>query len=325
MSLTQKSRFRGALVGVLAGDALGAPYETWKAVDVVADLEKRGGLVGFEYANPWVKTEEAKTFPAGRPTDDSDHTAALALSLIANNGLNEKDLWTRLRDVVVNHRSPLWDGKAYGAGGTIRKMLAPATYEESCAISSEGAIPSNGSLMRAAPLALYLVARNEGRVDPKIVYRMSTVTHRHPLAAEGCLAYTDVLVGSLLGLKPMEAIYEAYKKVARGGFDPGVQSLLNDPSVPPLVDDEYRGSAIITLHAALWALVTSSNFREGITKVVALGGDTDTYAAVAGALLGAHYGVEGIPQEWRDILIGRQVMENLADEFSIMANGSCCM
>lgn len=320
MSLTQKSRFRGALVGVLAGDALGAPYETWNAVDVAADLEKRGGLVGFEYANPWVKTEGARMFPAGRPTDDSDHTAALAMSLIAHNGLNERDLFYRLRDIVVNHKSPLWNGKAYGAGGTTRKMLAPETYEESCALSSEGAIPSNGSLMRAAPLALYFVAKQE-RVNAVTVHQMSSVTHRHSLAGMCCYVYIDILCNLLNeATKPLAAIDAADAWVV----PPEVSSFLKNPLQPPCVDDAYRGSAIITLHAALWALATSSNFRDGITKVVALGGDTDTYAAVAGGLLGAHYGEEGIPPEWREILIGRQVMENLADEFSIMANESFC-
>lgn len=324
MATLQNNRFRGALIGVLAGDALGAPYETWKAADVVVDLEKRGGLVGFEYVNPWVKTEGSKTFPAGRPTDDSDHTAALAQSLIAHNGLNERDLFYRLRDIVVNHKSPLWDSKAYGAGGTTRKMLAPETYEGSCALSSEGAISSNGSLMRAAPLALYFVARHKGKVDPKIVHRMSAVTHRHRFAKKCCVAYVDVLVNLLLGLGIKDSIGGARWDLNRDN-DEGLTELLDDPCVPPNVTDAYRGSALVTLHAALWALATSSNFREGITKVIALGGDTDTYAAVAGGLLGAYYGEQGIPPEWREILIGRQVMENLADEFSIMANESCCM
>lgn len=319
MKISQNDRFRGVLVGVLAGDALGAPYETWKAADVVVDLERRGGLVGFEYANPWVKTEGTKTFPAGRPTDDSDHTAALAQSLLAHNGLNESDLFYRLRDIVVNHKSPLWDGKALGAGGTTRKMLAPETYEESCALSSEGAIPSNGSLMRAAPLALYFVASNKGKVDPRIVHRMSAITHRHRFAKKCCASYVDVLVALLNGLSIKDAIGRARWDLNRDN-DEGLTELLDNPSIPPNVVDAYRGSAIITLHAALWALVTTSNFRDGITKVIALGGDTDTYAAVAGGLLGAYYGEQGIPSDWKDILIGRNVMEHLADEFSIIAN-----
>lgn len=323
MAISQNDRFRGALVGVLAGDALGAPYETWKAADVVADLEKRGGLVGFEYANPWVKTEGAKTFPAGRPTDDSDHTAALAQSLIACGGLNEKDLWTRMRDIVVNHRSPLWDGKALGAGGTTRKMLAPATYEESCALSSEGAIPSNGSLMRAAPLALYFTTAQPAFVDSRIVRRMSAVTHRHPFAGACCVSYLQVLETILCAkCTTEEAVGFARWNLDRNDMvdNGGLTQVLGFPEEHPRDPWPHTGAVLITLHAALWALVTTSNFRDGITKVVALGGDTDTYAAVAGGLLGAYYGVEGIPQEWRDILIGREVMEGLADGLLAMGN-----
>lgn len=316
--LTQNDRFRGALVGVLAGDALGAPYETWKAADVVADLEKRGGLVGFDYPNPWFgKTEDTETFPMGRPTDDSDHTAALAQSLLASNGLIEADLFYRLRDIVVNHKSPLWNGKALGAGGTTRKMLAPATYSESQALSSEGAIPTNGSTMRAAPMALYFAAKHGGQVNERLISQMSSVTHRNPLSGECCFVYISILAKMLVGMKHEESI-------ARTADYPGLSQVMND-----MLDNVFEhprdpwphtGAALLSLHVSLWTLLTTTSFRDGITKVVALGGDTDTYGAIAGGLLGAHYGLSGIPQDWQDILIGKDVMIHLADEFCIMAN-----
>lgn len=310
-TITQNDKPRGALIGVLAGDALGAPYETWKAADVVADFEKRGGLVGFDYPNPWFgKTEDIKTFPMGRPTDDSDHTAALARSLIANNGLNEEDLFNRLRDVVVNHNSPLHYVKAYGAGGTTRKMLAPATYAESQAISSEGAIPSNGSLMRSAPMGLFFAAKHLGFVDSRLVHRMSAVTHRNSFAGDCCVSYTMILANILTGDNPMEAINRACWEI---GWDDEIKKILENPAAPPPDPWPHTGAALTSLQIALWALVTTSSFREGITKVVALGGDTDTYGAIAGGLLGAYYGESGIPEDWKEILIGREIMEHVAD------------
>jgi ADP-ribosylglycohydrolase len=101
MTISKRDRYRGAMVGVLCGDALGAPYETWDCLAISEDMRERGGLVPFEYPNPWAKQDGFANMvgkgvmPAGRPTDDSDHTAALAQSLIACGGLNEADLYQR--------------------------------------------------------------------------------------------------------------------------------------------------------------------------------------------------------------------------------------
>lgn len=322
MSIKLQDRFRGLTVGVLAGDALGAPYETWKAADAVADLLKRGGLTGFDYPNPWYgKTESVKTFPMGRPTDDSDHTAALAQSLLACNGLNEEDLYRRLRHIVVDGVSPLWEGKALGAGRTTREILKPETYEESRLLPKDRVIPSNGSLMRSSPMALYFVATRPSRgILPEMVMSMSEVTHLHPLAGQCCVVYVSILCNLLFGWSPKDAIERArYLDIP---WDDELVEIIDNPLAMPRDPEVWpgRGAAVLTLHVALWALLTTTNFREGITKAVSVGGDTDTYAAVAGALLGAYYGEQGIPHEWRDILIGRKVMEHLADEFSVLAN-----
>ena len=99
MTISKRNRYRGTLAGVLCGDALGAPYETWNCLAISEDMRERGGLVPFDYPNPWADQFPNMVgrgiMPAGRPTDDSDHTAALAESLFACNGLNEADLYRR--------------------------------------------------------------------------------------------------------------------------------------------------------------------------------------------------------------------------------------
>ncbi|HEY4486934.1 MAG TPA: ADP-ribosylglycohydrolase family protein [Candidatus Paceibacterota bacterium] len=306
MPTTKQDRYRGVLVGVLAGDALGAPYETWDAKKVEEDFTRRGGLTTFEYPDPW---EQDGTFPKGRPTDDSDHTAALAQSLVAQNGLNEEDLFYRLRTVVFDHKSPLWEGKAVGAGKTTRNALRPLTWEESSALSTDGAFPSNGSLMRSAPLALFLGAHISEQSE--IIRRASSVTHRHPIAGDCCVAYVTILGALLEGKELTEGIEKAKTLVHEKevlGILRNFETQPRDPEVWP-----GRGAAVLTLHVALWAFVNARDFREGIAKTVAFGGDTDTYGAVAGGLLGAYFGIEGIPSEWREVLLGREIMESLAD------------
>ncbi len=60
------------------------------------------------------------------------------------------------------------------------------------------------------------------------------------------------------------------------------------------------GFVLDTLECALWAWWHHDDFEEALIKVVNLGGDTDTNAAVAGALLGAQFGLDAIPKRWRE-------------------------
>ena len=303
---TKRERYLGTLVGVLCGDALGAPYETWDTKRVQEDLTRRGGLTAFDYPDPW---ERSGVFPKGRPTDDSDHTAALAMSIVACGGVNQEDIFTRLRAVTFGHHSPLWDGKAVGAGKTTRNMLRPASWQESQVLGSVGAFPSNGSLMRAAPLALYFGYENV--VCSRTVQKASEVTHRHPIANDCCFAYCRILGALLEGKEP----WESFELARTGPYGGEVAAVLTLPKIEPRDPEVWpgRGAAVLTLQVACWALVRARSFCEGLTDVIGIGGDTDTYGAVAGGLLGARFGIAGIPSEWRDVLLGRHVMEALAE------------
>lgn len=300
-------RYCGTLAGVLAGDALGAPYETWSAEKIQADFKARGGLVPFDYDDPWGKDGR---FPAGRPTDDSEMTAALGASLCTTNA-EEEDLYRRFRSCVIDKKSLLCDLPAYGFGGTTRRALAAPTYWEAREQpQTRPPIPSNGSLMRAAPVALRYHGDFKALVET--ARRTSVITHTHPLAVECTVFYTIVLDRLLAGYAIREAMATAerslmplltqeplieYLKGGRGLFD--------RPDEP---NKANRGGALITLQVALWATESADNFRDGIEKAVGMGGDTDTYAAVAGGLLGAIYGIRrpnGIPNEWKPALAGK--------------------
>jgi ADP-ribosyl-[dinitrogen reductase] hydrolase len=320
-----RERYQGAMVGVLCGDALGAPYETWDATRIKADFEKRGGLVPFDYENPWkdqFPNLMGKTFPAGRPTDDSDHTAALAESLVAKRGVDQEDIFNRLRHVVYDHVSPLWEGKAVGAGQTTRKVLKPTTWAESKALDMSDAYPSNGSLMRSVPLALFF-----GVLGPNLdaTRLMSEVTHRLPLTSACCYGYINFLC-ALLGGEDFEgAVFLSTSALSHNwrtdeGFR--VIKLIEECGATPRDPEKWpgRGDVMLSFHASLWAMHITSNFRDGITRAVGIGGDTDTYGAIAGGLLGAYYGINAIPEEWQVVLKGRDKMVQLADKFYDIAN-----
>ncbi len=307
------NRFRGAMVGVHVGDAIGAPYETWDATKIAEDIKARGGLTFFDYENPWKHELGPKILPAGRPTDDSDQTADLAWSLIECSGLDTEHLREALRDSVVRHKSRLWDGTALGAGGTTKKALSgdPALVAE----AMQNPIGTNGSLMRSVPMALAFNGIALPKVN-KLVYKMSDVTHAHKDSKEACWIYTLALLLILdENISHSDLIGEVFDIVDPIGPVLGkIFSLLNNPQIVPVDPGAWpaRGTAEFSLYAALWCFKNSTSFADGIEKAVRIGGDTDTYAAIAGGLLGAHYGYEAIPTEWRQTILGHDAMVDYA-------------
>ncbi len=305
----KRDSYRGALVGVLAGDALLAPYETWSALRVQVDLAERGGLVPFDYPNPWSRTTPPAILPMGRPTDDADQTAALAESLVACRGLVQVDLFNRLRNVTFGHVSPLWSGKAMGAGKTTLDALRPTTFAESQKRDVSGAFPSNGALMRTAPLALFFGSYEN--FDPVIVSSAAHVTHAHWFAKTTCVYYVGVLIGFLNG----HDLRSAKEKSCAFLSHTELTMLHLETSTAPFDPGKWpgRGAAALTLNIALHTLEHAKDFEEGLTKVAMIGGDTDTYGAVAGGWLGAKFGLDGIPANWQAVLKGRDKMIDLAD------------
>ena len=72
-----------------------------------------------------------------------------------------------------------------------------------------------------------------------------------------------------------------------------------------VLEGEIRSSGYVvdSLEAAVWSLITTKTFEEGLLKAVNLGDDTDTVGAIAGGLAGVYYGVEEIDAEWMEAII----------------------
>lgn len=312
-NLSRLERYQGALLGVHAGDSLGAPYEKKDRAFVAQDLQKRRGLGLIDWVDPFRSDLRWK---AGRPTDDSEMTAALAISLAECGGVNLEDQYRRYRAVVHGGTSVLYDGPAEGFGRVTKTMLEFPDYHESRRTYQPPMAPSNGSLMRTSPIALRFY-REPGYMI-HAAKAASAVTHLNPIAGECCALYAVILAQVLEGKhRPRECIEFAFRYcVGSSVFEPAVIALrkhiFEEPIAPP--DGSWRvlGSAPYSLHAACFAFAHAGSFREGIERAVGLGGDTDTYAAIAGGLLGAHFGYLAIPFYWRRGLLGAKVMFDLA-------------
>lgn len=145
----------------------------------------------------------------------------------------------------------------------------------------------NGSLMRTVPLAFTDATDDEVRA-------VSAITHAHATACDACVDCVRAAralaagegVGRAVGLVGMEWVASAPRDRIRSG-----------------------GYVLDTWAAALWCLVNSRTYEECALMAVNLGEDTDTTAAVAGALAGIAYGAEAIPRPWLDELRRKDVLE----------------
>lgn len=279
--MTHPDRALGALLGLACGDALGAAVEGFTREQI---LEQRGGelreMVG---GGP-------HDLPAGGVTDDTEMTIALAEALIEAGGYDEQ---------VALRRYVAWaQGSPTGIGLNTRYVLDAAAAGEDPRAAAEryhreraGRGAGNGSLMRAAPLALRYA--HEPAELARVAEADSRLTHFDDRAARACVQFTALLAGLLRGEQPDLPVAPDRAEAARraAGLGAFVEA---------------------TLLVAVTALHTASDFEEGVVWAVNLGGDTDTNAAVAGALLGACHGAAAIPERWQRALAVAGELEDLA-------------
>ena len=68
-----------------------------------------------------------------------------------------------------------------------------------------------------------------------------------------------------------------------------------------------------SIEASLWCFLTTDSYEDSVLKAVNLGRDTDTTGAITGGLSGIYYGVEHIPTEWKEVLVGKDFIERLCN------------
>ncbi|MDQ3505386.1 MAG: ADP-ribosylglycohydrolase family protein, partial [Actinomycetota bacterium] len=290
-AMPRSHRVAGALIGSVVGDALGAPFEFGPA-----------GAYGKRFPTDarGVLTEMCGggqlNWAAGEFTDDTQLGMLLASSLVECGGLDEAEVFDRFvawlragpRDVGNQTRSVLSSGRPWDVAAD--KHFART-----------GHAAGNGSLMRTTPAAIWF-ARDGRAATMQAARRISALTHGDPAAGEGCAIFHEVVRVALDGGDPLAALPEALAAVApehRARWE----SVLS-PSWHPSEVGTKNGAVWPTLGSAVWALREAGSFAEGMRLVVDRGGDTDTVAAVTGGLLGAVYGIAGIPMRWTSVLNG---------------------
>ena len=281
------SRARGALLGLVVGNQLGVPTEQLGTAEAIREAFPQG-------------VRDLHPPPKGSPfDDDAAMTLLLAESLAERGDLDAVDVaarWVKWMKV---------DGR--GIGLTTQRALrlierGVEPFEAGRQARSAGASASNGAVMRCIPVAL----RYHDNVDKliRVSTQQAAITHADERCTWGAaavnLAARELLHGNphfveevlhrLQGAAP-RVLIEAVRRV------PWEQ----ESALPVAVPNEF-GYAVHCVEIAFWCAVHQPSLEEALVFLVAAGGDTDTNAAVAGALLGARDGETAIPPRWLDQL-----------------------
>lgn len=297
-------KFKGALLGLAVGDAVGTTVE-FMSPDMfypVTDMTG-GGPFNLE---------------AGQWTDDTSLALCLAMSL-NEFGYNVHDQMNKyVQWMDEGYMSS--NGRCFDIGFTTRNALND--YKDlgdpySGEPSSHAA--GNGSLMRLAPVPMYF---HDDSIEEAIAHSgdSSRTTHGALTCIDACRYFGSLIFKALNGADKEEILSNGCGTELFGYFSHKSNKLC--PEILEIAMGSYKikqppeikgsGYVVKSLEAALWAFYNTDNFKDAVLDAVNLGDDADTTAAICGQIAGAYYGMEGIPSDWLDKLTMKYEIEEMA-------------
>lgn len=276
-------RARAALLGVAVGDALGATTE-FMTPD---EIRGRFGVLREIVGGGWL------TLSPGQVTDDTEMTLCVARGIVGSGGWDLGPIADRFAHWLSRNPADV--------GTTCRRGIEEYREKGRLEAPPDERGAGNGAAMRVAPVALYTLGDEE--LLSRLAIEQARITHHHPLSDAACVAVGKMIQRGLLGA-PLPDLRAAAEDLAARH--------------PEFRLDEYDGESsgyvVDTLRTVLDAFFSTDTFEDCIVKTVNRGGDADTTGSIAGAIAGARYGIDGIPQRWLEALD-----PNLRGELSVLA------
>ena len=337
-----EDRCRGLMVGLGVGNLLGIPQEGWPR-----------NMVEASYPNGIREIE----LEPGEP-DDDDLAQAIILAEASIDArasvLDVEEIgrrfwgWTEEngRGIGIQTANVLsriggdMPRCAGGAGVQAREPSGVPALEAACQVWEESGRYSagNGAVMRCAPLAVrwmeddVALARNTAlsavvtHADPRCIWSAVVVNVAIAMLLRGETVEVQDVVAR--GQQAAEQLGDSLADFRVAGAAP--ETVLEACSIPSgiaptglVLDGSDMGYTMKAMQVALWCAIQAADFEEALVAVVSAGGDTDTNGAVAGAVLGARFGLKAIPSRWRQRLAevrqGRESVKGLADRLRASA------
>ena len=271
-------RAQGCLLGQLAGDSLGSLVEFKSAGEIARAFP--AGVRDLADGGTWDTI-------AGQPTDDSELALALARSIAANGAYQPAAAMAAYREWV--------ESRPFDIGATTRRGLTG---------EPDGESQANGSLMRVSPIGIWAAgdpvrAAQAARED-------SALTHPNPVCVDACAAYAAAIAVAIDGKSRDRMLHAALAESKERAVAEAIRRGAGGEAPADFLT--HQGWVLLALQNAFFQLFTAKNVEEAIVATVGSGGDTDTNAAIAGALAGAMHGRRAFPPRWvRSLLACRSL------------------
>ena len=301
--MSDERRYSGSLIGQCLGDALGFVVEG-EPPEVCREYVERtlkAGSAGVPGRDP---------FPFGQYSDDSQLARELLQSYAGRGRFDPRDYARRIAMIFVENRIV---GRGRATEQAAWRLAAGVPWEEAGTPSPSA---GNGSAMRAGPIGL-LYAEDPGEMV-RAAHDQGRITHRDPRCSAGAVAIAGAMALAVRGgeieaerllsqlaewAAPFEeSVADALRQLVEWVPQPPeeaarlVSGIGRDPDYP----DEVRGISPFVTTSVLWSLYSflrsPEDYWETICTAIAVGGDVDTTAAMAGAISGAYLGLDAIPE-----------------------------
>jgi ADP-ribosylglycohydrolase len=297
-------QFSGCLVGQCLGDALGFVVEGCSPVvcrKYVSETLNAGHAAG----------EGSHALLAfGQYSDDSQLTRELMQSFAARGRFDPEDYASRIAAIFS-------EGRIVGGGRSTREAAERLT--QGVQWDQSGTPPpsaGNGSAMRAGPIGLLFFDDPEGMV--RAAHDQGRITHRDPRCSAGAVAIAGAVALALRGEQidtsrfltrltgwagqMDESVAYAIERLAGWVDLPAKEAapLIASVGRTPDYVDGWQGISPFVTSSVLWSLYSflrsPEDYWETVCTAIAVGGDVDTTAAMAGAISGAYLGLQAIPR-----------------------------
>lgn len=301
-SPTLEERFIGCLLGLAVGDALGAHFEGRAAAFMERTYSSAQELID----NP----------PPGELwyTDDTQMMIGVAQTLVECGHIDDQVLCRHFAANFLPQR-----GYGRGARLVLEAMVDGHDHQYLAENLFPGGSFGNGAAMRVAPIGLMFRDNHDELWEQA---RLSSLpTHVHPHGVEGAqvIAMAVALASKSEAFDREAFFYEVSQRCTSLEFR---GPLARAAKLDDLRDLGLFGNGIEATDSVVTAVasfgLTPNSFAETIGNAILLGGDTDTLAAMAGAISGAYLGVQGIPTHLlgslEDRKQGKSFIEELARE-----------
>ena len=269
-----QKRIAAAWAGLMIGDALGAPAEFCYHEDILARYP-----AGLQDMVPGfcICTDRR----VGEVTDDTQMAYCLHLALQDAQGWSIEAAVKRYLQWLATDPPDIGEATEAALRGTPNP-------------ESQG----NGALMRVLPIALW-AATHPGFDWQTAAREDAAITHPHPVCGEANMVFVHALLTAMQPRATAKSIHRSSLEFARHKkMSPEVVKAIANCSERPDYDGEHIGWVLVALQSVFYQLQRAKSFRDALVDIVSAGGDTDTNAAIAGALLGAWLGPDAIPRPW---------------------------